>query len=539
MAKKKNVVHLTVFLVKEAFARRDQIINDQGCKDAIEIPISGSGKGYLYVKSSNSDFPKWSALFADVIDIAHIGKVTNVSAAFLLKVESRYFVLTFGQGSRFLIKDDVCEERFGLLVALNSVDKDSFRCIDKQSLDTIQSHTRIQSGQETTADQFGLDVEQDMLKAIVGTPTDSGLGSRMTGTDSLSVSVRMGLSDLAALLKAYKEKFEKDLSATDYEWVNNISIVNSSSLIHELDNELINKLIEKDYANLWLAIPEIIPWDSVKGFVYSSGKSLLYPDIKLEGFLATMNDDVPITLELLKQRRVSCADADHKKVFKSWPIYKCVYLEVDYAGKKYVLNDGKWFNVSTDFVKRTNDEFKKIKSSALTLPEYVGGGEGEYNKSVSEKYPTKFALLDDKKKISHGGGHGQVEVCDLLSVDKQLVHVKMYGKSNVFSHLFSQGFVSGRLLQLDAEFRKKVKDKLKAPFDALINIGSRPAEKEFTIIFAVISESPEKALYLPFFSRVNLNNTAKTLKGFGYNVELLKIDWEKNYAKTKRVRPTK
>lgn len=540
MTEKKSVVHLSIFLAKEVITRRDQIIKDDACDDPAEVPISGLGKGYLYWKSSHPEFPKWTSLFAEAMDIKQIGKIANVSAAFVLKVDSRYFVLTFGQGGRFLVKDDVCEERFGLLVALNSVDKESFRCVDKQSLDTIQSHTRIQSGQETTADQFGLDVEQDMLKAIVGTPTDSRLGNRMAGTDSLSVSVRMDLSDLPFLLKAYKERFEQDLSATDYQWVNNISIVkNSSSVVVELEGKLIEKFNKKDYTNLWLAIPEIINWDLVKGFVFGGGRGVVNSDIDMDGFLGSLKNDQTVSLELLKHRRVYCADEDHKHVFKDWSVYRCLYVEIDLNGSKYLLNDGKWFNVSTDFVQRTNADFSKIGNSSLKLPEYSGGGEGQYNESVCNAFPDRFALLDAKMKITHGGGHGQVEVCDLFSVEKQLVHVKIYGKSNVFSHLFSQGFVSGQLLQLDAEFRKKVKEKLKPPFDSLIQVDTRPAEREFTVIFAVISDWLGEGLYLPFFSRVNLNNTWRILKGFGYNVEVLKIDVDQVFAKTKVCPPGK
>jgi hypothetical protein len=101
--------------------------------------------------------------------------------------------------------------------------------IDVQSLDAIQSQTRIQAGEATTADQFGLDVEQDMLKAIVGAPKNPKLGSRMAGSDPLSVSVKLSLSDLPHLLAAYRVKFETDLSGADYEWVNNISVVKSTT----------------------------------------------------------------------------------------------------------------------------------------------------------------------------------------------------------------------------------------------------------------------------------------------------------------------
>jgi len=350
----------------------------------------------------------------------------------------------------------------------------------------------------------------------------------------------MDLSSLPTLLTCYQEKFEKDLNTTDYQWVNNISLVkNSSSIINELDRKLLEKFTNKDYVNLWLAIPEIINWDTVKGFIYQKGGKTIYPDINIDGFLSTLDKDECITLELLKNRHVYCADEDHKYVFKHWSIHKCIYAEIDYEGNKYTLNDTKWYKVNEDFVLKTNNDFKKITKSSLTLPKYNGGGEGKYNSDVAKNHPESFVLLDDKNKIFHGGGQGQIEVCDLFSKNKQLIHIKIYGKSSVFSHLFSQGFVSGRLLQLDPEFRSKVKNKLQAPFNELIKVDRRPNENEFTIIYGIISESEGDDLYLPFFSRVNLNNTTKTLKGFGYIVELLKIHVDDTQAKMKILAPSK
>ena len=155
-------------------------------------------------------------------------------------------------------------------------------------------------------------------------------------------------------------------------------------------------------------------------------------------------------------------------------------------------------------------------------PVYKGGGEGAYNASVAAENPARFALLD-AKMIGHGGGQGKIEVCDLLSIDRELIHVKMYGKSAVFSHLFAQGFVSGQLIQIDSDFRKKVRGQLTGLFSDLIQVEKKPAQDEFTIVYSVISDIEGDNLHLPFFSRVNLNNTSKILKGFGYKVELLKI----------------
>ncbi|MGP8433744.1 TIGR04141 family sporadically distributed protein [Paraburkholderia fungorum] len=536
MNNEKKVNHLNVYLAKPQYTTVEQVVDTSACQSPVEIPISGYGAGHLFVKKTAPKPPKWASLFQEYVDLGSLA-VPGVSAIFLLNVGDRCFALAFGQGGRFLLRDEVWEERFGLLCALNSVDPKSFRCVDVQSLDAIQSHTRIQSGQETTPDQFGLNVEQDMLKAIVGTPLDHALGNRMTGSDSLSVSAKMDLTDLPFLLDEYRKKFEAQLNADDYQWVNNIAMVKNSALTDALEVALNVKLAAAQTDDVWLSIPEIIDWTMVKGFMYTHGAKEIHPDITLKGFLSTVKPGTQLTLDLLRSRDVHCADADHRKVFKSWSIFKCLYAEVDLSGTKYILNDGKWFNVSVDFVARTDAEFSAIPSSSLKLPEYNGNGEGAYNAMVATAEPAIYALLDDKKKVMHGGGHGQVEICDLLSINREFIHVKLYSKSSVLSHLFAQGFVSGQLIQIDADFRRKTRDRLDLPHKELIQIDKRPAQDEFTIVYAIVSEATGDKLHLPFFSRVNLNNTRKLLIGYGYKVELLKIHVNDDYAKTTKIPP--
>lgn len=531
MVAEKQLQNLSVFLVRPTVTSIDQIVKTESCQPPIEVNVAGLDFGQLFIKRMPAVPPRWVKLFRDHLDPSTL-KIPGLSAAFAAKTKGRWFVLTFGQGGRFLVRD-VCEERFGLLCALNSVDPKSFRCVDIQSLDAIQSHKRIQSGQATTPDQFGLDVEQDMLKAIVGAPLDTSLGRRMTGSDQLSVSVRMDLSDLPSLLTEYRKKSEEDLRATEHQWVNNISIVKDSALIESLESSLDEKFSREDYDDAWLSIPEIIDWSSVVGFMFSGSRGAIRPDITLQGFLAAT--EPPVTLDLMRRRKVFCADSDHNCVFKSWPVLKCLYAEVDHQGSKYILNDGRWFCVAKDFVSRTDEEYLRLPLAKLALPPYKGGGEGAYNESVAVADPEHYALLD-KKKITHGGGRGQIEVCDLLSIDRELVHVKLYGKSSVFSHLFSQGFVSGQLIRTDSTFREKVRKQLAGPFADMFSGKGKPTD--FTIVYAIISEAPEGRPRLPFFSRVNLNNTARVLKGFGYGVEVLKIPVLEEYAKTVKLRPS-
>ncbi len=520
---KKRVQHLTVYLVKEEFAKLDQIVS-ANANDAAQFKIDiPDCNGVLYVRPRSGIKPKWVPLFSEFVKAKDIGTVSTLSAALIVNTAGRFFVLTFGNG-RHLIGTDVVEERFGLLVVLNSVERNSIRVVDKQSLDAIQSHARIQSGQATTADRFGLDVEQDMLKAIVGMPKTAELGTRMAGADALSVSVRMDLSDLPALLGKYKERFDADLHP-DYEWVNNIKqIKKQAALREELELELVAQLNSKQHDRIWLAIPEVIDWTMIVGFMFMHGKGWRYPDINLQGFFQSIKKDEKITIDMLHGRDVICVDEDEEPTKQKWSIYRCIYAEIDHKGCKYILNGGAWFEVGSDFVANTNKRFAKAAYSDLHLPEYDGGDEGTYNEKVATAYPATFALLDDKK-IFHGGSKGQVEACDLLSIKKQLIHVKRYYKSSVLSHLFAQGFVSGQLIQIDSEFRQKLKGKLTGAFADLINPDQRPEHHEFSVIFAVISDAEGEKLNLPFFSRVNFNNNAKILGGLGYKVELLKIEW--------------
>lgn len=82
-----------------------------------------------------------------------------------------------------------------------------------------------------------------------------------------------------------------------------------------------------------------------------------------------------------------------------------------------------------------------------------------------------------------------------------------------------------------------MKGKLTGAFADLISVDKKPAPGEFTIVFAVISDDENADVYLPFFSRVNLNNTAKILTGYGYEVELLKIDVDSSFSKTVKPLP--
>lgn len=526
-ADKKPLRNLSVYLLRSGLVDPEAAVNDKGCKPPILLQIDGAESAVLIVRKTPPRPPKWAKLFEEAV-----GHLPNdlaapaIAGVLFIVVDGRGFALTFGAGGRHLLRDDVWEERFGLLTALKAVDPMSLRSVDVQSLDALQSQARIQSGQEASAEEFGLNVEQDLLKAIVGSPINGALGTRMAGSDCLNVSVRAILSDLPPLLIAYLAKYEEPLTPGVHDWVTNIAPVKSSGVIASLELQLEARVGVGNLDGLWLAIPEIIDWSKVKGFVFSGDRKTIYPDISFQGFKQSLKGKPP-TLRLMKDRSAFAVDDEGEVIGHPWKVYKCLYAEIDHAGAKHILNDGKWYLVAEGFAQKTQSDYSHIPLSSLVLPPYKGGGEGVYNVQARDSAPARFFLFD-ADPIMHGGGQGKVEVCDLLSVDGELIHIKQYSKSSVLSHLFAQGFVSAQLIHTDDEFRAKVISKVAAPFASKFDPHTPPSHGTFKVVYGIISDAPGPDLRLPFFSQVNLNNTVRVLRGHGFKVELLKINWDES-----------
>ena len=125
-----------------------------------------------------------------------------------------------------------------------------------------------------------------------------------------------------------------------------------------------------------------------------------------------------------------------------------------------MLTNGKWYEVAQPFSDQVQRDFESKKQEASACPTGVlrHRTEGAYNISAASALPGACCM--DGRLVSYGGGHSKIEFCDVYTADRKMIHVKRYGGSSVLSHLFAQGLVSAELFAGDAEFRKKLNDKL-------------------------------------------------------------------------------
>lgn len=482
------------------------------------IPTIDLGGGYvLYYKQSEAKDPKWvNSFFDDTIKDSTPLKSKSTSAVILYNINvadgiKRIFAITFGYGKSLLISSAV-EKRFGLLVTLNSVDAEKLRSVDINSLEAIPINNRIQSSVLAGIGNFNIDIDRDLLKSVSGKSNVNLLSGTLSGADSLSVSTDCLYNDMNEFLKKcytlYKSNHYLDVG---FDWINQMQYVKDSLLVNSLDLELIRRLNEDVPQGVWISIPEIFDYNSLETFGLKS--DLRYDDLNMNVLKEEYVKD--FSVKNVKSRSIICYNSEGS-IVRKWSVYRCLYVDLQYEGRQYLLNDGKWYNVDYDFVDKVNKYYKEAHLSDLPLIDYAWKDEEMYNKKVCESDKDRYCLMD-RKNLVYGGS--KIEFCDIYTKQRQFVHVKKYSGSSVLSHLFFQGMVSAENF-FDDEYRKKANEKLgdafKVPTDKPISAS------DYEIIYAIAKDDVDNGGLpdIPFFSKVAFRNVASRLKKFGYKVSI-------------------
>ncbi len=520
---------LSIYLIKTEYSNTEDIFKnfDKLQTETItDIGIFYHGESYVSAPSWVKKFfgESFKNSFQDEENKDRLKIFTASSkAAFVASSENRIFVITFGYGHTML-NPGTWEERFGLKVALNVIDSENLRSIDKKNMSVTPKLSKEQITKDGTFADFGIDIEQDLIQGITGKSKDITFGQTVTGKDALSVSVKINISNIKPFLKTCYEKYQSDDYKKDFGWIDQVSEIKTPKLIQELDDKLIKKIKNNDFDKTWMAIPEIVAWEDVSEF--KNKDNSFGDDIDLESFLSFLSEEDKnnLSLKILNNCTINCISASRDDVMKSWKAYNCLYCEISNSNETFILSNGKWYQVEKSFAEQIFKDFDNLKkqSSGISLPKCK---QGEHENIYNERIAKELSICNmDRKTINHGGANQKIEFCDLLTTNKKLVHVKHYGASSVLSHLFSQGLVSGELFLSDIEFRKKLNDEL--PMDYKISDATvKPKSSDYEIVFAIISKSKSE-LDIPFFSKVNIRNAKRKLETFGYNVSILKIETE-------------
>ncbi|SDG06392.1 sporadically distributed protein, TIGR04141 family [Dyella sp. 333MFSha] len=526
------------------YLMRDSV---QSAKDAVidgaethTIADGMSQYGVLFVKPTYADSPKWADLFAPYVEKERLGKVQSSSSVFMVCVNERWFAITFGQG-RFLLHPDRYEERFGLIVTINSIAPDALRSVDKRRFVDDQN-SRVQTNQASAVLSFGVDIERDLIRGLVGQPLDEDLGRRMAGADALTVVTTANIADLPGLLCRYLQQFGSKAYQENFPWVDQVRQLDARGhQATELDNALVEKLSKAwaagaEVDDCWMAMPDIVDWATVDGFKFNLSKRAgVLPDLRLADAMRAFAGEVP-SLEFLRSHYAFAVDAD-ERALERWPLYRCLHCELKSDEGSFVLSAGRWFRVDTNFVQSVDAAVAQIPAYEKAFPVYRHKNEGDYNEEVAEADPARWALMD-QKLLHVGGVHGRIEFCDLYG-QGELIHVKRYGSSAVLGHCFNQGLVSGELLHSSEAYFDLANEKLADAHQLCCEGASTKVPRtlaDYRVVFAIIDARERPGVRLPFFAKVVLKTvTARLLERGFKSVSLAKIDADAQEAVVERL----
>lgn len=488
--------------------------------------------GTLYYTKRPINIPIWvSDFFNNDALISDTFKSASSQAVFIKTLnimgKQHTFALTFGNGL-YLLKKSAIVPNFGLKIVLNIVNNKNLKKLDTQNISSVPKHKSEQITKLGDLKDFAIDYEADILTGITGGINKqkepelyNTFGTNVTGKDSLSVNVKFDADTVDHFLETAYLAYEKeDYKKKGFGWIDNINRISAQEpLFVQLNCEL-DKLLNKpaDVTDkVWLAVPEIIKWEDIRGFYYKNKK-----DLKDDIDLLDLGED--LTVDKLKHIKVHALSALNDDILYEWSALECLYAEINFNGNVYMFINSNWYQINADFQRETDNKFRSILETKV--PDLAWGvyspnqKEKDFNAQLNDNIPG--SLYMDAQNIVYGGGHSQIEFCDVFDhANGNIIHVKKYAGSSVLSHLFNQAYVSATLFKQSSEFKQAVVDKMKSN-----NNHFQFIEKDnYNIILVILSDkNPEKAQNLPFFSKITLNHVISeinNIKGYSAYVKII------------------
>ena len=347
-----------------------------------------------------------------------------------------------------------------------------------------------------------VDVDKDLLKSVTGKAFDEVLSGTLSGADSLSVSTDKNYDEIDDFLvhcyRLYKSNHYREVG---FDWINQIQEIKDKNLIGTLDELLVSKLNSEHSDSVWISIPEIVDYYSLESFKLKSDN--VYDDLSISILKDEYGNN--FSLENIKKKRIICLNAESTPV-KSWTIYRCLYADINLGRHQYLLNDGKWYEVEQDYVRKVQLYYESASLSDIPMLDYAWKEEKEYNIAVCSEFPDRYCLMD-RRTVRQGGS--SIEFCDIYSRDKQFIHVKKYSGSSVLSHLFFQGFVSADNF-FTLEYRKKANKLLGENFKVPETNTISASEYEVVFVIAKDNLAEGERPEIPFFSKVSFRSVSST-----------------------------
>ena len=528
MTKKLKTTQISLFLNSKSVKKFEDCLKDKLKYDEYPLNSVIGLEGKIFVHKSDPKLPSWQDELNQLsAQKKMFSKNVPNKAVVVVKLRNRFFSITYGYG-RSMLNDSKIVRNFGLKVAANLIDKDKIRSMNITSIEDVIVSSQRQSSIYASQDIFDLDTRRNLLQSVSGAPALESVASFLVGTDSLVASRKMNITDIKDSIGFYYDSYKKDdYKNNGFSWLDNILEVREKRLSSDLDNQLNVEITKGNYPTI--APNTLLDWENIEGFFLTgTGKREKKFSIEIDSNayfskIGKKNKSKSSFISSLKRNKLvtKYKDTDEERIVGS--LYSSLIFEIDYNKEKYILCYGSWYKINKKFFNTIKTEIDNIEDTMIPIVLLASNGqsEGDFNKAFSAIHPDYY-ILD--KEMYHGDSYGRssVEVADIVTKDKKLIHVKKGGSSSKLSHLFSQGVVSATILAQDIKMKEFINEKCGCEILSLSETNN-----EFEIVFAILDKrvtgGVKNSDILPFFSMVNLFNAIQQLKSMGFKYSILKI----------------
>jgi uncharacterized protein (TIGR04141 family) len=515
----------------DAFSNTFSPGSARALQQRVWVGIEGAS---VYVGQIYSNPPSWRTFIAEGFGELPEGIFAGgAGAVIFIPVGARFIAVCFGH-IHIALNDDVFERQFGLKVTLNSVPRSQLRTLDLATPDGVTFQKRVQASIDSDLQAFGVDVLRDLARVAGGTPKDPNFATFIAGKDSLSITCEVDSNSLQAKCVEVLETYGLTTYQKEFSWVDNMQMIAEKDTLQQLDQNLfaaIENLRIGNANDLHMAPPEIVNYTEGNELHYNGFGShgTTFHSLSINDYIAELercNFEGDI-IEIKEKHRIKAKGFGSDEFSERWSVYDCFVFETILGDgaivQNFILFAGDWYRVEKKFKESVEAYFNAIPK--LTI---VGAttcrNERQLIEELTASRPDLIKL--DQQKINPGGvKYANLEPCDFFSNTKQFIHLKDGGSSGPISHLWSQGVVGAEAFVSDAEFRKKLRAKVKSMEGGFENFLPKSTDKvmrdEYTIVYGIMRKPyADGSLGLPFFSKVSLQAAAERIAQFGIPVAI-------------------
>lgn len=511
-------------------------------------------------KSKNASNIPWINFMNESLENPITVEYANVypRGLFLYKIvidnNDNYFAMTFGPGGDKNINKNKILPDFGIKVAMNICNPEEIKSIQTSQHEaiSIQSEKQILSGAGLSV--FNIDYNDEFFKRIIGkTKEEYNYISSVTGGEKIQLKFNkdkpLTWNSIKEITTELDTLYHSDnYKNTEFKSFDNWSFEKDENKIKELNEKLVEEINNGNFDKISLCVPEFVDINRIC-FKYNNDESNNHEELNLIEYIDTLKNK-KVSISGLQNRSIFVYDKETENTYAKWKVFQCIVAEIlDQDNVCYILYNGLWRKISADFKQTVTDYLNSndIKFDESILINELKNDINIYDSVTKQNREEIFnndcvknsenLFLFDKSKIDIAN-EKKYEICDILTANKEFVHVKKYktGAASL-SHLFTQAKLYSEAVIISTDTRKTMIDFIETEannaesvnngknietYKDILPIRGRLRESDYTVILCILTKDNIKLTDLPFMTQYEISKMDDYLRrNRGFNVKYI------------------